>query len=206
MAFAGAQDHGIQGGPQDDPNASGLAGIMGGITGKGGATAGPSLTAYQGVTDKAGADASHFGGMGDSYRQNAPQISNQFQGDSRAGIAGTLSGGREQGWPEDAWRIDPALFDGGLQLAVLWGVHVLGGASLPMAVNEVKVHRRGLADGAIRGIVNARQVHDARTVCDIAFVDASGAVIAEMLGVETVKRPDEASASSSSNAAAMAKV
>jgi hypothetical protein len=34
-------------------------------------------------------------------------------------------------------------------------------------------------------------VHDARAVCDVTFADANGALIAEMLGVETVLRPGE---------------
>jgi hypothetical protein len=35
------------------------------------------------------------------------------------------------------------------------------------------------------------KIHDARTVCDIAFSDASGQMVAELIGVETVLRPGE---------------
>jgi len=113
------------------------------------------------------------------------------EGISYAGIAGTLQGGAATGWPGDAWRTDPALLDGGLQLAVVWTRHVLAGASLPMAVGEMRFYRDGLAEGPVRCVVSARETHEVRAVSDVVFIDASGAVVAELLGVETVKRPDE---------------
>jgi hypothetical protein len=81
--------------------------------------------------------------------------------------------------------------DGGLQLALLWSRHVLGGAVLPMALGEYRSYRDGLADGPVQSVVYGRKIHDARTVCDIAFSDASGKMIAELIGVETVLRPGE---------------
>ena len=42
--------------------------------------------------------------------------------------------------------------------------------------------------------MSARETHEARAVSDVVFTDASGAVVAELLGVETVKRPDATSA------------
>jgi hypothetical protein len=116
------------------------------------------------------------------------------EGISPAGIAGTLQGGAATGWPRDGWRTDPALLDGGLQLAVVWARHVLGGASLPMAVRELRSYREGLAEGPVRCVVSARETREVRAVSDVVFTDASGAVVAELLGVETVKRPDEPAA------------
>jgi hypothetical protein len=81
--------------------------------------------------------------------------------------------------------------DGGLQLALLWSQHVLGGAVLPMAMGEYRSYRDGLSDGPLQGVVYGRKVQDARTVCDIAFSDASGRMVAELIGVETVLRPGE---------------
>ena len=43
----------------------------------------------------------------------------------------------------------------------------------------------------MRCVVSARETHEVRAVSDVVFTDASGAVVAELLGVETVKRPDE---------------
>jgi hypothetical protein len=68
---------------------------------------------------------------------------------------------------------------------------VLGGAVLPMAMGEYRSYRDGLTDGPVQGIVYGRKIHDARTVSDIAFTDASGRMVAELIGVETVLRPGE---------------
>jgi acyl transferase domain-containing protein len=119
------------------------------------------------------------------------QMIQSLDGISSAGIVGMLAGVRELGWSRDAWRIDPAVLDGGLQLAGLWTRHVLGGTCLPMALKEFHAYSRGPIEGHVRCVVHARQVHDARAVCDITFVATSGALIAEMRGVETVLRPDE---------------
>ena len=55
-------------------------------------------------------------------------------------------------------------------------------------------YRSGLAAGPLKGVVHGRQIHGARTVCDMAFVDGNGQVVAELIGVETVLRPDAAPA------------
>jgi len=114
-----------------------------------------------------------------------------LDGISAAGIAGTLVGASKLNWPAGPWCTDPAAFDGGLQLAAWWTHRVLGGASLPMALGELRLYQRGLVDGPMRCLVHARQVHSARSVCDISFVDSTGALIAQMLGVESVLRPAE---------------
>jgi hypothetical protein len=124
------------------------------------------------------------------------QVIRAVEGVSRAGIIGTLAGVNEAGWHHESWRSDPAMLDGGLQLALLWTRNVLDGASLPMALGELRMYREGIANGPVLCVLYARQVHDARAVCDIAFVDGTGAVIAEMLGVETVLRPSETASKS----------
>jgi hypothetical protein len=129
------------------------------------------------------------------------QVIRSVEGVSRAGIAGTLVGAVAAGWPRGAWRTDPALLDGGLQLAVLWARHALGGASLPMALREYRTFHDGVVDGEVQCIVHAQRVHDARAVCDVAFVAPSGAVLAEMIGLETVLRPGEAATTSAAAAA-----
>jgi hypothetical protein len=124
------------------------------------------------------------------------QVIDSVQGISRAGIIGTLSGTQKSAWPAESWRSDAAAMDGGLQLALLWSQHVLGGAVLPMAMGEYRSYRDGLSDGPLQGVVYGRKVQDARTVCDIAFSDASGRMVAELIGVETVLRPGETNTAS----------
>ena len=120
------------------------------------------------------------------------QVIDSVKGVSREGIVGTLSGTTKSAWAGESWRSDAAAMDGGLQLALLWSRHVLGGAVLPMAMGEYRSYRDGLTEGPMQGVVHGRKIHDQRTVCDIAFSDASGHVVAEIIGVETVLRPDTA--------------
>jgi acyl carrier protein len=132
------------------------------------------------------------------------QVISAVQGISRDGIVGALAGTQQVGWPLEAWCSDVAALDGGLQLALLWSRQVLGGAVLPMALGEYRSYRSGLNSGQVQGVVYGRKIHEARTVCDIAFVDASGQLLAELIGVETVLRPGEAQAAPAHTAPAHA--
>ncbi|HZI58486.1 MAG TPA: SDR family oxidoreductase, partial [Verrucomicrobiae bacterium] len=128
------------------------------------------------------------------------QVIRSLDGISNAGIAGVMVGTSEVTWPDEAWRIDPALLDGGLQLAGLWTRQVLGGICLPMALGELRLYRLGLAAGPVRCVVHARKVFDVRAVCDVSFIDPAGSLIAEMRGVETVLRPEEMLSASTAGA------
>ncbi|MFC8103401.1 SDR family oxidoreductase [Streptomyces sp. NPDC057363] len=106
------------------------------------------------------------------------------------GAEATVVGVAELGWGDDHWGTDPAAVDGALQLALLWTEHALAAASLPMAVAECRVHRRGPAPDGLRCVVRARKVHDTGARCDVALFDPDGALRTELLGVELVRRPD----------------
>ncbi|MFI6475259.1 SDR family oxidoreductase [Streptomyces sp. NPDC050516] len=106
-----------------------------------------------------------------------------------AGAEATVTGLTELGWGGDHWHLDPAAVDGGLQLALLWAESVLGDATLPMAVAECRVHRRGPVEGTVRCVVRATKVHDAGARCDAALLDPDGAPRVELLGVQLVRRP-----------------
>jgi hypothetical protein len=106
-----------------------------------------------------------------------------------AGAFAEVIGARVLGWPGEHWRTDPAAVDAALQLALLWGKEVLGGASLPMGVRVVRVHRTGLLAGAGRCVVRATETHHRRATCDVALLDEDGGVRAELLGVSLVLRP-----------------
>jgi acyl transferase domain-containing protein/NADP-dependent 3-hydroxy acid dehydrogenase YdfG/acyl carrier protein len=105
------------------------------------------------------------------------------------GAEATVAGLTELGWGGDHWQLDPAAVDGGLQLALLWAESALGDASLPMAVAECRVYRRGPVQGTVRCVVRARKVHDTGARCDLALIDPDGAPRVELLGVELVRRP-----------------
>jgi NADP-dependent 3-hydroxy acid dehydrogenase YdfG/acyl carrier protein len=117
------------------------------------------------------------------------QAIHSVQGVSASGAAAVLAGARDLGWIGAGWHTDPAAVDGGLQLALLWGEHVLGGASLPMGVAEYRAYQAGLYEGPTRCVLRARNVWADSAECDIAFLAQDGAVRAELLGVSLVRRP-----------------
>ncbi|MEI7031857.1 SDR family NAD(P)-dependent oxidoreductase [Streptomyces pratensis] len=111
------------------------------------------------------------------------------RGVSQYGAEATVAGLRALDWAGEHWPLDPAAVDGALQLALLWGEEVLGAATLPMAVAECRVHRRGPVHGAARCVVRGRKAHDTGARCDAALIDADGSVRLELIGVELVRRP-----------------
>ena len=115
------------------------------------------------------------------------QVIRGIEGVGAGGVEATLLGARGMGWPgtEDSWQTDPAMLDGGLQLAVLWTKHQLGGAALPTAVGELTVHQPGLPYGSAHVVLHGREADGDRAVCDVVFMDSAGAPIAELRGVVT---------------------
>ena len=85
------------------------------------------------------------------------------------------------------WRSDPALIDGGLQLARVWGYALLKQLTLPTVIEAFVVHEAGLlaADRKVRCIVEGKPIGQAGTRSNLWFVDAdNGALIAEVRGLE----------------------
>ncbi|WP_158791350.1 polyketide synthase dehydratase domain-containing protein, partial [Streptomyces sp. NRRL WC-3549] len=79
--------------------------------------------------------------------------------------------------------------DGALQLALLWAGQALDDATLPMAVAECRVHRRGPVQDTVRCVVRARKVHETGARCDAVLLDPDGTPRVELYGVELVRRP-----------------
>lgn len=112
---------------------------------------------------------------------------------SDAGADARVVGLRDMSWPGDRWWTDPAAVDGALQLAVLWASHAIGRATLPMGVDTVRVHRSGPASGSLRCLVRAGAVAGEQVTCDVLLLDEDGQPRAELLGVNLISRPDQAS-------------
>jgi len=117
----------------------------------------------------------------------------ELAGVSIEGIEASLVGVHEMGWsadgPQEGWQLDPALLDGGLQLALLWTQHMTGGHSLPTSIAEVQLNRGHLPVGTVRCVVKGRQAKAEKCLTDLYFVDANDVLIAEFRGVETVVLP-----------------
>jgi polyketide synthase-like dehydratase family protein len=115
------------------------------------------------------------------------------------GAVGEIVGLRELGWPDDvwpdrarpgmAWRTDPAALDGALQMATLWALGTLGGATLPMSIEECRLLGAGPLAGGARCVVRAREAGGNRARCDAVVIDERGAARLELIGIELVRRP-----------------
>jgi hypothetical protein len=117
------------------------------------------------------------------------QVIEEVQGISASGAAAVLTGAEHMGWNRAAWHTDPAAIDGGMQIAVLWAEQVLGCATLPMGVTEIRTYQPGLHRGPTRCVVRARDVWPGGAECDIALLGEDGAVRAELFTVSLVPRP-----------------
>ncbi len=115
------------------------------------------------------------------------QVIRSIDGVSDKGIAANVAGVREAGW-QSPWCTDPLAVDGGLQLALLWSQHMLGGSSLPTAIGEVKTYATP-AEGPLRCTLTGRRAEGQKAVADVVFHDQAGTVVAELYGVETHQLP-----------------
>ena len=121
------------------------------------------------------------------------QAINKVNGISDRGMVAELSGVAQSAWTDTAgcnasgssWSSDPLAFDGGLQLALLWCKHVLGGASLPTGIAEIFIWSDSLNKGTTHCTLTGQSAKGNKSVSDLAFCDASGKLVAEFIGVET---------------------
>lgn len=102
---------------------------------------------------------------------------------SREGAACRLLGGLDVGWGGAAWRTDPAVIDGALQLAGLWSQEALGGEWLPTGVGAVEVYAPGLLRGPLRATLVGRTLTAEHSVSDVWVHASDGTVAAELIGV-----------------------
>ena len=90
---------------------------------------------------------------------------------SDAGLMATVDGVIGRNWPDEPWTTDPAMLDGGLQLALLWTERLLGGPSLPTAVGELRVTGRP-GPGPFTATLTGRGATSTKVTCDVVFRDA----------------------------------
>lgn len=117
------------------------------------------------------------------------QVIDAVDGISDEGAAATLCTGRGAAWPQEPWSVDVAGLDGGLQLALLYTEHVLGGASLPMAIESFRTFAPMRAGDPTRCIAVRRSLARSSATTDIVFLSADGTRVAEMNGVRAVLVP-----------------
>ena len=165
-------------------------------------------TAHEGVAALARglsgtSNGAHFSGAIYSpdalFHGPAFQVIERIESVSDQGMVACLSGVVARAWP-GAWLLDPALLDGGLQLALLWARHRSGRAALPTAIGAVHA-KLAVADAReqsvsvtfpVRCSLTGREEQGDRMRSDLAFVDAAGRTIAELHQLETHFLPAQA--------------
>jgi hypothetical protein len=120
------------------------------------------------------------------------QVLESLEGISDAGMVATkVTTTSSAGWSDEAWSTDPAAWDGGLQMALLFSQRVLGGASIPMKLASVRTFTDGPPKSPVKATLTGSATGKDKAVTNIVFTDASGAVVASLEGVETILRPEE---------------
>ncbi|MCX6951157.1 MAG: SDR family NAD(P)-dependent oxidoreductase, partial [Verrucomicrobia bacterium] len=84
----------------------------------------------------------------------------------------------------EGWKVGPALLDGALQGAVLWSLEAHGKSSLPLRIAEVTLMRQARAGEPVSCRLTGREQAGVGAVTDIDCVDADGAAIFSLRGVE----------------------
>jgi len=116
---------------------------------------------------------------------------------SESGAIGNAVGLRAMGWPEAAWVTDVALMDGGVQLAALWGTHILGRLPLPTRIGSFHLYERGPVGATVRCLVRGQRLGQHRVLADLVYVLDDGRVVCTMhdldfhLPAVATRRPTE---------------
>jgi hypothetical protein len=95
-----------------------------------------------------------------------------------------LSGLKGAGWRVGSWCSDPALIDGGLQLACVWGRRVTGGAPLPTSIGRIDLYRAGPVDEPVRCLLRGRRTGQRKVLVELAYLSETGALVAMARDVE----------------------
>ena len=118
------------------------------------------------------------------------QVIKSLKGVSEKTATAVLGGIEKMSWPEAFWKYDVAALDGGLQLAILWGIHNLNQKSLPTKIGACYTYQNGPITGPIDCVLTGKSIQNGRTVSDISFFDQAGKLAAKLCDVEMHMLPD----------------
>ena len=130
-----------------------------------------------------------YGGV--LFHQDPWQVIHTLEGISDLGISGVLRGVHQANWTDEPWQLDVAALDGGLQMALLLTERLLGEASLPTSISELRTFSGQPCEGLIHCIASRRTLGATGAMTDIVLMDHEGNRIAELSGVQTHLLPDQ---------------
>jgi hypothetical protein len=95
----------------------------------------------------------------------------------------------ESTWTGGPWQIGPALIDGGLQMALLWGLQQKGRSSLPTGMKGFRTFEAGDPGQLLRCDLRARTVSQHQHTFDIHISTLAGQPVAELREVQMTLMP-----------------
>ncbi len=122
------------------------------------------------------------------FHREAFELIEEMDGISDHGAGGRVRGVSRAGWENGPWQLDAAALDGGLQVAVLYGHRMLGGASLPTTIGRLRAFRAP-GEGLLTATAHRRKVGSLSVTTDVLLSDDEGRPVAELTGVETHTYP-----------------
>ncbi|MFC3800494.1 SDR family oxidoreductase [Cohnella sp. GCM10012308] len=87
-------------------------------------------------------------------------------------------------WSNRDGGIDPAMIDGGLQLARLWGIRMFGEPTLPTKIGSYTAYRRMPRNQPVVCRIRSERRGRYKTVTQVAWLNEQGEAIAELWDVE----------------------
>jgi len=123
------------------------------------------------------------------FHRGSFELIETVDGISDQGVGATLRGVARAGWQDEAWQLDVAALDGGLQMAVLFGQRMLGGPSLPTSIAEVRSYGTAPVPGPILATAHGRRMGEHSVSTDIVLTDTAGRRLAELRGVQNHALP-----------------
>ncbi|MFD2331655.1 SDR family oxidoreductase [Cohnella sp. GCM10020058] len=87
-------------------------------------------------------------------------------------------------WSNRDGGIDPAMIDGGLQLARLWGIRMFGEPTLPTKIGSYTAYRRMPSNQPVVCRIRSERRGRYKTVTQVAWLNQQGEVGAELRDVE----------------------
>ena len=117
------------------------------------------------------------------------QVIQSIEGISEHGVLATFEAEKSQSWAAGPWLTTPALIDGALQIALLYGLKQTGSQSLPLGIARYEMHQR-VATGPIQCELVRVEATNQKTRTDIRLTDSSHQLVAMIRGVEMFVVPN----------------
>jgi len=123
------------------------------------------------------------------FHGNAFQVLRKVQAVGPASALATVATTKTMAWGQGDWVADPGAIDGALQLALLWAEEALGGASLPMGIGAYRKYQ-DTTDADVTVVLAGAKTGDSTGRVSATLVDADERILAQLLDVDLVRRPD----------------